>query len=1115
MNLKMCEITTYLKSINKIDNFNNIVTINDYKTTGGIKYDEEKLRLDVFNYIIAKINNRDLTTEKNNNYQIMKATNAIYLDADFKFRQDNNLEISEYIDVTKEMSLDYLSAWEKYLDKIDHYHFIFVPTTYDNFKGGFHIFIYCNKEFDKDELITMYDNVRKDYEESFKIYYDYIDENSYDVIFDKGPIVSQQCLIPFAQKRGGRVYTMIDSSFDTDKPQDYFIYGSKMSDSVEIKDEVIDDFKYDDIDDETLKELLNTSTKNELPESFNIIYKLIESLIYLNSSNGLWRILQNHNDRLTKFLRPLIRFTFCNIFIEKSGNIKDFKWETYVNMLTKLMQTMLSATPGESVDYKKIWSYVNSYVRKYSSLNNFTISLPDKNKINDYNEDYENFLSDKVDEYDNYWMYYCKLPEKEKKKYDVVNDQRRKRYIKLFSSCYKGFTDFIVNVVCNSITFDIIPFKIINSKRSDVNSIYDLNENERIKYDSIISNWILLFNICFIFRSGNFDDAIRNTITRLIDRFIWISTMTNGSKEVLVYNFRQNQDLRYYPYNQWIIDRNYKDEAGFIHKWIIDIYNRYIYEPLQNDDNIIGVFIDIIKTFKNNHISMNTLKIRSDYTKCVKCVSDNIFTSTLNSKKKAPVEILNVSEPYFPCRNGILEFQQSGKLVFHEHNFSRFIDGYTNVFYRHPDKYDKSNHYYQVVKKAIDEIYPIKEERDYMLSITSSVLYGCGQKDLFVQLLGNGANGKTVYCSLISNMLGVDKGSSTCTIMETNENLENKTERINISNPKGLCGNMKTDTVLGSLSRMGHDAGGVINVKGKRFCTLQEPNTKNSNSQLNCSLIKELLSGGGQISARGIYQDDESFPVNCLFILQTNNQLGYDEYNEGVRRRMCVIHQRAKFSSTIEHKRYKDQLRFAFEADTSLCSRFEKEAEYHEAIFQLLLPYAIANLTRSGSKSLSAIPRPQSIIDSTNNSFINNTGLGGWLTNHLTITHNNDDYVSVLSLTNKIIEEERGKRNNKTSYDGLLDSTSVIEWKKQIYINLNTNYCGYIWKLRDEYIDFTSRPYKIRRDINPDDLELHKGEHIVGKYFDEVNKALNDIGYSSCPDKSDLFLLGIKLNNDD
>ena len=78
--------------------------------------------------------------------------------------------------------------------------------------------------------------------------------------------------------------------------------------------------------------------------------------------------------------------------------------------------------------------------------------------------------------------------------------------------------------------------------------------------------------------------------------------MTNGSKEVLVYNFRQNQDLRYYPYNQWIIDRNYKDEAGFIHKWIIDIYNRYIYEPLQNDDNIIGVFIDIIKTFKNNHI---------------------------------------------------------------------------------------------------------------------------------------------------------------------------------------------------------------------------------------------------------------------------------------------------------------------------------------------------------------------------------------------------------------------------------------------------------------------------------------------------------------------------------
>ena len=63
----MCEITTYLKSINKIDNFNNIVTINDYKTTGGIKYDEEKLRLDVFNYIIAKINNRDLTTEKNNN----------------------------------------------------------------------------------------------------------------------------------------------------------------------------------------------------------------------------------------------------------------------------------------------------------------------------------------------------------------------------------------------------------------------------------------------------------------------------------------------------------------------------------------------------------------------------------------------------------------------------------------------------------------------------------------------------------------------------------------------------------------------------------------------------------------------------------------------------------------------------------------------------------------------------------------------------------------------------------------------------------------------------------------------------------------------------------------
>ena len=545
-----------------------------------------------------------------------------------------------------------------------------------------------------------------------------------------------------------------------------------------------------------------------------------------------------------------------------------------------------------------------------------------------------------------------------------------------------------------------------------------------------------------------------------------------------------------YPYNQWLLD---KQDGECLKTWIKSIYLLVIKPELLTINKIVGL-IPFLENLQNaglidGGLCTKMIKPLSNFDQDMEKMYKNILSAFAQERWDPPKELDPVSSPFFPMRNGLLEFLENGDTKMHYDNHSRFMTVYTNIIWC--DEYDYGCNEFKVVKTMWEQIFPIKEERDYSLSIFASSLTGMILKDMLIIMYGTGGDGKTVSNNAMLSMLGSD-GITSHTPIEENG------KREYAENPCGMGTTMKTETILVS-NKSNHDSGGIVQLMNKRFCTVQEPDPNLSGGKLNCARIKEILSGS-TITAREIYQKAEAFAPNTIITLQTNILLGYSEDTDAIRRRISVITFRSKFTTAINEDKF-DTLEYKFQANPQLSQELVNNPKYWQALFYSLLPYT-KQLIKNRIKAMSDIKRPASIEKATIDSFKQSNGLVGWLNKN--VMEAPGHVIRVPELVHIIIEAHNAE---KTTNGGLLSSNKMKERVQEIHSQLIGTYMGKIYKVRDEFYNVRRTDLKAGFSVVCEEGDTN--ERIIEKYFEQY--AVNTLERAALPSKEDLYIIGIDL----
>ena len=165
----------------------------------------------------------------------------------------------------------------------------------------------------------------------------------------------------------------------------------------------------------------------------------------------------------------------------------------------------------------------------------------------------------------------------------------------------------------------------------------------------------------------------------------------------------------------------------------------------------------------------------------------------------------------------------------------------------------------ETIKNLIINIMPIEEERNAYLQILSTCIDGRALEN-FIIFNGKGGNGKGMMNDLLLTMLG----------------------------KYGMIGN---NAILFERSHTGCNPE-KANINKKRCVIFREPAEKN---RFENSVIKELT-GGGTISARGLYDNSPDKKLNLTLIVECNKKpLFADDPTEAEKRRIIDIYFRSLF----------------------------------------------------------------------------------------------------------------------------------------------------------------------------------------------------------------------------
>lgn len=1055
------------------------------KFKGKARFYGEGFNSDYLEHIRLRLGSNDLECDMNNHAQALNAMNVLYIDIDGKIS-----DVIENVERANEMiGKLFVDAFIRSngLRPVNVY--IFTPTAFPlengEYKIGVHALIVMDKEITKDERKSMYNTTRRAILDDRDICLNFMEAGidvtakTYEGFFDSKPLLSCQCLMPFAVKPGAkRNYKLINAN-DINTDADILIMPSlhtERNDEAEESDlEFSDEDVLPDLSDEDNEDLIETKSK-----LFKGTLAFVHSLRYLCKDHIMWKYLADHELRIKHIIKPLYYWLVMVTTIEDPWSIKG----DVLKMITKslafeLIDLVIMTNPRDKIE--------NTYSKLYKDIEG-CCALP-------FQEGgyYDNFLNDEViravpimkDKDDQGFIpslkrhvgtYYPNLDKNDRAAMikallkDLRNIKQRAEII------YSGFAKF-VQMIMNGFTEEIRPFaqeitldKIKKGWRKDDNVrgyySFDSYRSDQLRfeiYEETVKTWLRMFVCVMYYETGNTFESIRKAISAIASPFV--RNVSDGKETYpIFYNVRQTVEACAFSYNQWIPDR----KGELILDWFVTIYLLYIEEEFQSHSKVSfqKAFFDLMRTVQPMEVPPKAdVKVLNDIRSSLKSLKNNILVTSGHKyiSQKPPEKLPSVDNSrWHSMRNCILEFvtkeivnrpdvvmagKKLGDVIAHYNNFDKYMDCTSNIYYN--ENYSKNNPIYRRVLKMFEEIYLTEPETEYMKMIFSCVFHSIGSRDQVYQFYGTGAEGKSLMNNAISMTIGY--GDEPIPIQTTPGY---KYDICQLDTPMRIVNGLATSMDVRFLmteNKSTHDSGGAIELRNRRFCTVAEPNVKEYGCNLNVSFCKRVT-GESIISARQIKKASQTFIPKVLLIIQTNDVLGYTEDNDAVRRRFAVVNHRAKFVTEAllsgGNKRGVHSIRH--KADPSLSASFKSDPAYWEALFQVLLPYA-QEFIRRGYTALSDIPKPESMLKWFEISRLKSTGLVGWFAKNFVEQEGNA--ISAYTIIKKIMDQDKIERDNGNPIlDASMMKLTGEQRRTQIANVIAARFAGQsLFKLRKEF----------------------------------------------------------------
>ena len=255
------------------------------------------------------------------------------------------------------------------------------------------------------------------------------------------------------------------------------------------------------------------------------------------------------------------------------------------------------------------------------------------------------------------------------------------------------------------------------------------------------------------------------------------------------------------------------------------------------------------------------------------------------------------TNPYLLCfNNGVFDFKENR---FRPGKPEDYITRSTNIDYIPIDKVPKEK--IEKVSTFIDQLFPIKELRDYMWEHLASCLIGTNENQTFNIYTGSGRNGKSMLVSLMTKALGEYKHTVPITL------------------------------ITQKRQSIGSTSSEVAQLKGVRYAVMQEPSKGDT---INEGIMKEIT-GGDPIQGRALYKDTITFVPQFNLVVCTNTLFDIKSNDDGTWRRIRVCDFKSKFRENPVHDDEDEP--YQFPVDKKLEEKFDG---WKEAFMAMLIEIA-------------------------------------------------------------------------------------------------------------------------------------------------------------------------------
>ncbi len=387
----------------------------------------------------------------------------------------------------------------------------------------------------------------------------------------------------------------------------------------------------------------------------------------------------------------------------------------------------------------------------------------------------------------------------------------------------------------------------------------------------------------------------------------------------LAQNFAKEYKILTVQHEMYHFDGYWKKKAGSLHKWLAVDFKDKMLSGCNGDQ-----FRQVSK-----------LASRSFREKLLKDVAD------ITESK----DIFDENPNLLGFTNGVYDLLTD---TFREHKEDDYVSRIIPYDYKEAKDADVSS-----LLEWFDSFMPIREEREFLLKLLSSTIYGKYLQNI-VFFSGRGGNGKDCLVDLMKKTLGPDLmyiGSCTSLCSE-------KTG----PNPE------------------------VANMNMKRCVVFNEPD---QNKLLQASILK-TISGSSTINARGLYQKECDTKLQATSIILCNEKPRMTEISEAVARRIIVVLFRALFKSRDEIADMPEGTLYMREVNTYYNSD-EFRSKYKYAMLHLLLKYF--RLFRADGYKLDNVP--QSIRDAGKEYLADSDDFMNWFETKYSRSEEKEDFVQM------------------------------------------------------------------------------------------------------------------------